>query len=362
MRQRPQSVIIGVVVAHMLATAALADTVGFSGKAGAKVTPVVDGVSGTPVASELTYPETAAALPLQAVARIVDETNNAAGVCGAQFADPTSVPGPDTDEFAIQFALASVGDGQGLSAAGRTEELREIRFTSAQLGNPPAGTRVALEGRLFLDGALTIFANRSVTDLSGASAGLRVTVTREGAGQSPETVFDGGIQVSGRAGLDAGITFEGDFPTFGVFTTDLSAVDESLAVFRVVVFPGLVVPYTYSAAPGETFSLRAVIEMQGAIPGGGAGAAGVLGTPIGVLTEVVGKVSGDDTADKLTSALEAERDNPTGEPAVDYTQGNLVLGPFAFLRACGLFGVESLVLFSLLLGLSSSSCGRRLIR
>lgn len=362
MRQFLRNVSIAVIAAHALAAGGVAETLGFTGAADAKVTPVVDGVAGAAVETSLAYPSTAATLPLQAVARIIDEDHEAAGVCGAQFADPTTVAGPDTDEFAIQFALASITDGVGFTTSGRTEELREVRFTSAELGNPPAGTNVELEGRLFLDGALAIFANQSVTELSGTSAQLRVIVTREAGGQPPQTVFDGGIQVDGRAGLNTGITFEGEFPTFGVFTTDLSAVDESLAVFRVVVFPGLVIPYTYSAAPGETFALRAAIEVQGAIPGGGAGAAAVLGTPIQVLTEVVTNVSDGDTASKMTAALEAERENPTGGPAADDMQDDLVLGPFGFLRACGLFGVESLVLLSLLCGLSWSRCGCRLIR
>ncbi len=335
---------------------ALAATTGFTGSAAARITPVSSGDSGAPTQQSLSFPS--ATLPLQAVARVIDEPQEAAAVCGAQFADPTTVTGPDTDQFALQFAMASVTENVGFTTSSSAEERRSLVFSSSELGGASAGERVELEGRLFLDGALTVFANTSVSDLTGNHAKLRVRVTKEAEGQSPETVFDGAIRVEGLSGLQTSTTFEGGFPTFGVFTTDLSAVDESLSIFRVVVFPGLIVPYTYTASPGEAFALRASIELEGVTAGGGAGAAAVVGTPIQVLAEVVTKIADGDTANKMTSALEKERDNPTGSPA--YTEQDVFLGPFAFLRACGAFGVESLVLASLLCGLRFASHGRRM--
>jgi hypothetical protein len=290
------------------------------------------------------YPETSDQLPLQVAARRSTVEEEAAGAIAAQFSDPRTVPGPNPEEFACNLTLNSLSPEIYYTARASLEETREVLLRASEVGLVLPGQTVSLRGRLFLDGAIAVFAVPEANDLSAVSVTLRVKVVREVGDQTPETLFVGSLHVVGGTGQQVSTTADGDFPTSGIVDTDLAGLDEELSVFRVIVLPSQTVDYLYQAAPGQPFSLRATIELEAANCPGGVGVAAILGTPLDTLDEVIALTRDAAAAKRMMAALRQERAAPTGEPA--FWQEPQPLFP-----ACGLLGLESLLALLGLVGL-----------
>jgi hypothetical protein len=290
-------------------------------------------------------------LPLQSVARVVDPNDQAAGVSAAQFADPRTASGPDTDQFSVNLALAVDRPDARFNAFASSVEERGILISSAEANGLPAGASFNATGRFFVDGALTIFATTEAADLTGSSVKLRVRVERVADGGDRQTVFDAGLELAG-AGDAVNTTRNGAFPESGVFSIDLPQVDETLSVFRIVVFPDLQFDYAYSVVVGQPFTLVATVEVEGQTGAEGVGVAALIGTPATALVEVVSATIDDTAAAKMNQAVQRERAAPSGEPA--FAAPPLDFGPFNFLGACGLYGVEAAVGALAMIGLRFS--------
>ena len=334
----------------------LAGTTSFTGAAAAQITGFRGGAQSGQDSDSATFSDPNGTLPLQVVARLVDPNNastagaDAAGVVGAQLADPrTSSGGADTDEFAIDLALSSISTEISYTAQATSEELRNILYAPGELGPESAGATVQLEGRVFVDGAVAIFADQSAMNFTGAFTRLRVTVTKQVEGQSPEQVFLGTLELTGGADRQVTPTHGGNFPTAGIFTTDLSSVDASLSVFQVMVFPNLAINYPFDAVVGQAFTLHAVVEVDAQNVPGGVGVAAVNGTPVSSLNNVVSLTRGSAPAAKMSNALQQERSQPTGEPT--FATQNPQPGLFGLFSLCGLLGFESVLGFVALVGL-----------
>jgi len=331
-----------------------AEVVSVQGSVSSTIFTTISGVPGEPVTHTESYPGTQDTLPLQVVTRVVDPNERAAALIAAQFADPRTAAGPDPDEFAIDFALSTLDANVFDTGQGTAEETRVVRFTAAEMGSA-AGSKVKVAGRMYLDGALAIFAGTETTDLTGASVALKVVITAELQGQEPQTVFSGSLTATGGTNRGVTLTAAGNIPTTGVFDTDLSAIDPELSVFRVFVFPSMQLNYTFDAIVDESMTLRAKVMIDGANVGGQSGVAAVLGTPLSALQDVVTATQGAQTAAKMDNALAQERAKPTGTDA--FAAQNLTQTPF--FPACGLFGFESLLG---LVGLAGLKCGYRRMR
>jgi len=338
-----------------LAAPAYSEVTSFGGSVTARIVGLRGGQIDSEEVAEDTIVDPNQNLPLQVVVRRVDPTPpaptdaEAAGVVGAQLADPRTATTGDPDEFAIDLALSSLSPTVRYVARASSEEVRRIRYNVGELGTQPAGTTVRLRGRLFVDGVLAVFANNNVADLSGAYVRLRVTVAKEVDGQAPQEVFAGTLALTG--GTDRTVTpaTTGGFPRVGVLSADLSAVDSELGVFRVLVFPNLTVDYPYDAVVNEDFALRATVTVEAENIPGGVGVAAVIGTPFEALAQVVASTRGNDAAAKMTTALSQERRQPTGKPA--FADDNPLAGFLRFFPLCGLFGVESVLGALALVGL-----------
>lgn len=342
---KPVRLLLGVGLVLASAIAAPAAVVASRGSVDVQIIENRFGVAGPPQRQTIAFPSDANSLPIQAVVRTASTDGDAAGVSAAQFSDPaTSAALEDTDEFALQMALASTNKDIGYLSFARAEEVRSVSFSSGELGGAANGSSAALSGVVFIDGALAIFASNELADLSGTVIAVRVTVDQERQGAQPLRVFDAELRMVGGPGLEITQQRTGAFPALGVFESDLTLVDESLSTFRAVVFPNLRIEYPFTAVVGETFDLRATVQVDASSIGGGAGVAAVIGTPIDALLEVVGQTQGEEPAAKMTAALEAERAEPTGAPAFS----DPVLSPF--LGACGPLGLESALLMTLLAG------------
>jgi hypothetical protein len=302
------------------------------------------------------YPETSPTLPLQVLARLISSDPNqpAAAAVAAQFADPTGAQQPNPEEFAINLTLNSASPNVRYEATAVSQETRGVRLTAEELGPPlrPGDTTVAT-GRVFLDGALTVFAAGPERDLTGAVVLLRVTVVKIAEGQEDQTVFSGEVALRGTAGGNVIVAAEGDFPTNRLILTDLSALSDDFGAFAVLIIPNdTAINYDYTAVVGQPFTLQATVAVEAANVAGDSGVAAVIGTPTDTLTEVIGATRDQQIAAQMLSALESERERPSGEPAFCNAPLTIPLGPL-----CGVMGLEGLIGVAALIGMRRLGAG-----
>lgn len=328
--------LIALVVACLAGAGATAEMLSATATTEVQLAVTRGGSPGESVDDAATFPDSDSTLPLQVVARLVDPNVDAAAVVAAQFADPNTAATEDPDSFAVNLALNSLVADLAYTGTGYSEEVRTIAFQPAEFPGTSAGDTVAARGRIFLDGALAIFAPTDVTDLTGTSVRLVMTVTQEfDSGDSIE-VFTATLEIAGGTDRTVTATTAGDFPRAFVFRTDLAGVDDNLGVFDAFVFPGFQRDYNFSATVGEPFKLRARVTVT-ASQSGKVGAVALVGTPLSTVNEIIAATQGDEAAAKMTTALTREIADPTGEPA--FAEGRLQnVSPL--LPACGLLGLE----------------------
>ncbi len=341
MRRAHMTVGGALLVGLVLVAAADAEIVDVAGSTTVEVKAIYTDDSEQLESVALAYPEDSDTLPLQAVARLVDPNEDAAAIAAAQFADPRTSTGSDPDEFAINLALNSIADDVRYIGSATAEELRTVQHEVGEIAGTAAGSAVRLRGRLFLDGALAIFAGDDASDLTGTRVTLHVRVKKEVADAEAETLFDGTLEVVGGPERQVIVSASGDFPAIGLFDTDLAGTDPELSVFRAFIFPSLVINYPYQAVVGEEFDLRATVEVTAANLPGEVGVAAVLGTPVDALAEVMGETAGDEAASKRLATLQRERAAPTGTPVTLGPPAAQRLSPL--LPACGVLGLEMAV-------------------
>lgn len=343
----------GMVVAVGTVWSASGEIISFTGSATATIRELGP-ASGAEQTQSAEFPNDGVSLPLQVVARLTAEEQAAAGAVAAQFADPRTAAGANPEEFAFSLTLNSLSSEVYYTGHARSEETRTIRLRPGEVRLAPAGTRVTVSGRLFLDGALAVFAVPEASDLSGVEVLLRVTVMREPASGEPQTVLEGELRLTGGTGRQIAVQATGAFPTRGVFDVNLAALDPELGLFRVLVFPQLRIDYTYEATVDEPLVLRAAVEVEATNAPGGVGVAALLGTPLDTLPEVIAQTRGETAAQRMATAIQNERAVPTGTPLEP--AGRLVPPLFP---ACGALGLEAVLG---LCGLMALRGGRRVIR
>jgi hypothetical protein len=332
--------LVGLLVMLSTLCAALparAEIISLGGSATAAIQEVRASPTGNTAQASKTFPGTGVTLPLQVIARLSDSDEEAAGSVAAQFADPNAVAGPNPEEFAFNLALNSLSPEIYYTAQASTEEVRSVQFTTSEAGVAD-GELAQFRGRVFIDGALAVFAVQELTDLTGTQVTFRVTIVQQTEGQADQEVFAGSVSMTGGANRQVTFAADGDFPTSGILDADLAALDPQLGVFHVAILPNLIVEYPFEARVGEPFTLRAKIAAEAANRPGGAGVAAVLGTPLDALQEVIALTRDQATAQKMTAALQQERAAPTGKETFPTANPLKWLFP-----ACGLFGFESVL-------------------
>lgn len=284
------------------------------------------------------FPTTQSELPLQVIATFGTEVASApsAAAVAAQFADPRDLDQPNPEEFAINLTLHSLASDVRYDARAVSQETRGVLFSPGEIAGTAEGDELTLTGRLFLDGALAIAARDATRDLTGAGAVVKVTVQQIGDSDPPTTVFSGEVSFTGSTAGQTQVGASGDFPTSALIFTDLSALDDDLDVFRLLVIPGVAIDYTFTAVVGEPLTLRATVEVEAANLEDNVRVAVVLGAPTDTITDVLGVTAGPDAARKFLDALQAERESPTGEPAF----------PAPGLGVCAPLGFGSLALLA----------------
>ncbi len=277
------------------------------------------------------FPETSSTLPLQVVGQLIASgAEVAAARVGAQFADPRSLNQANPEEFAINLALNSITETR-YQASALTQETRAVVFLPGEVGLEDGAAFIAV-GRVFVDGALAVYSVSPDRDLTGAFVTLRVSVVRQIAGQADQTVFSGEVGIDGAGGGDATVRVSGAFPVENLVLSDLSVISDEFNAFHVLIIPPQDLEYEYDAVVGQAFTLVATVTIDAANLGGECGVAGLVGTPVDSLQRVIEATKDEQTARRFVSDIQAERADPTGEPAFPPQATPLPL--------CGLFGLE----------------------
>jgi|GEM_PF-1295058 len=290
-------------------------------------------------------PDSNQGFPLQAVARLVAAERAAAGAVAAQLADPRTSSGLSPEEFAFSLTLNSLSSTVYYSAEATANEVRQVRLLFGDVGLLPPGARVTLRGRLYLDGALALFAVPAARDLSGAELKLHVSITQRLEDEQPQTVLEGELHIAGGPDQTVTVTTSGDFPTRGVFDADLAALDEELGVLRVLSFPDLMLEYPYAAVIGGMVELRARLEVRAANLPGGVGVAAILGTPLDTLPEIIALTRDERAAKQMATAIERQRTDPGGDSLESPDRIHPTGMPL-----CGALGIEGLLGLCVLVG------------
>lgn len=279
-------------------------------------------------------------LPLQPVVAVRSDQAGvrAAGVGAAQFADPNSLPlQANPEEFAVNISLDSVSPSISYEGSARVVETREITFEPVDLG-AAAGASRTVQGQVFLDGALAVFATTRERSLSGAGATISITVEQRSPSQGDQTLVAGSIALAGADGGVASATTSGALRNALAFSADLGGQIDALPVLNVLILLPTTIRYNYTAVVGEPFTLVATLDVQLNNAPDGVGVAAIVGTPVTSLQEVIEATRGSDAAAKFLALLQREREDPSGQAV------NAPRAAAPLLGLCGLFGVETALL------------------
>lgn len=353
--ERVCRVLLSVVLGGVSGIAARAEVLEIRGAVATSVAVFEGEAAGDSELASDSYPDTSDALPLQVFARLIDPSGLGAGGSAAQFADPTELDQTNPEEFAVNLALVSESGSQRYTGSAVTTESRRIRFSASEVGSRGEGDVVSLTGLFFLDGALALFSTQSEPDLSGNVVTLRVLIELVDAEGERSSVYVGQLSVSGDEAGELSVSVGGDMPTETLIRTDLSSVVSAFPTFEVILVPSLVLDYAYEVEVGREYTLEASVRVEAETRGGEVGVAGIVGTPVDSLENVIAAVEGDDVAAKVVGALLDERAYPTGTRVVPAER----LAPVS-LPGCGMLGFESLLLPLSLVGAMGGARLRRM--
>lgn len=331
---------------------AVAEITSFEGFTQVRIDERVASGTGDTITVTERFPGTDSVLPLQVVATLlpIDLDNLSAAAAAAQFADPTTVPTPNPEEFAINLTLDSVSERVSYVAEAITQETRNVVFAPGELrAGSQAGDTEPLIGRLFLDGALSVLAVNPQRNLDGAFVRMTVTVRRIVEDETQpvdEVVFTGSVELRGAAGGDTTVNATGGFPTDELILSELGALADEFGTFRVLIIPSIEIDYRYDAIVGQPFKLEATVKVDAENLADQTLVAAVIGTPTDTLNDVIGLTQGASLATKVVQLLGGERDNPTGLPAFGGTPPVTPFGLCAPLGFASLFGLATLLAVS----------------
>ncbi len=332
-----------------LVTPAPAAVTAFSGSAEVEVVERIDGASGATDREALAFPEDTSNLPLQPVAVLIDSEELAAAAVAAQFADPTLLDQPNPEEFALNFAASSISEATSHEINALLRESRSITFTSEELGVANGVERTFI-GTWFVDAVFAIVGEEGAGDLTGADIDLEIDVIQTTATGS-QTVFSGALALRGGIGGVVTVNAIGDIPPNQVLALNLPTLLDEFGAVSFVSIPNQQFDYTYDAVVGEPFELTTELRVRGATRPDGAAVAGIIGTPIEQIADIVAITQSLTAGEKLEAAMVQEREDPQGSPLAAQQNAQVpLIGP------CGGLGFVSVVG---LCGLLLASGGRR---
>lgn len=347
--------------------------IGFDARASTTVQELLDGQAAS-VSSDLQeWDGIADVLPLQAFASVI--TSELAGPGGARgqavsdFDDPQRLDQPNPEEFGLEVAGFANVASVGYTVLSEGVERRIVLFTSPG-ANPevPAEIEFDADGtllvssRVYVSGAVLVWALDENADLTGISAELGITVTQDAA---TTPVFSSGLELQGGAGgtltseLNTPLVYELGGLELLVNESDEEAVEqvaaglETVGTVAVVLISPQEHTYSYPVTADRQTLLTAEFALRVRNVPGGTGVAAVLGRPFDTLADFIENALPEVDGAALQASLnKSVEDRAVG--LVNDGQGEAVDRT----RLCGAFGGEALALL-LLAGLGVV---RRLVR
>lgn len=325
---------------------------------------LIDGAPGSVNSDFLALPDDQAMPPLQATS-LLESTDFDGQLIGrgqayGDYLDPARVDQPNPEEFAVETACYSNGGPVSYVIQGAATETRSIVFTSpgSVVADPEiefnADRTATVESRVFFTAALVFWSGDSNRDLTGMSAELSITVTRDGT-DSPlfETSFSADGDVGGAVKVDSAgpIRFEaftlGDLEQAGLDADSLAVLRQidQFGTLRIVGIPPQEHAYQYDVTADESFDLSAELTANVRNVPEGTGAAVVLGRPFSNLTDVIAEALPGVNGQALTRAInKVNADRALGlvdGGSTDSPRGGLC-GAIGAAPAIGLIGALSL--------------------
>lgn len=325
---------------------------------------LIDGEPGSVNGDFLALPDDQEEPPLQATS-LLESTDFDGQLIGrgqayGDYLDPARVDQPNPEEFAVETACYSNGGPVSYVIQGAATETRTIVFTSpgSVVADPEIEFDVdgtaTVESRVFFTAAVVFWSREPFRNLTGMSAELSITVTRDGT-ESPlfETSFSADGQTGGavEVGSVGPIRFEAftltDLEQAGLDEDSLAVLQQidELGTLRIVGIPPQEHAYRYGVTADDSFDLSAELTASVRNVPDGTGAAVVLGRPFSNLTDVIAEALPGVDGAALTNAInKVNADRAIGfvdDAPADSPRGGLC-GAIGAAPTIGLLGVLSL--------------------
>ena len=295
-------------------------------------------------------PTTKAEPPATATARLDrlldDGTITAAGQGLALFDTPnlTEVGNPND----VGFDLGAFSDDTITTwfVRGDVDETRTMQLNVSDLApDATPGALYKAKNRVLLSGVMLLTAATAGQDLSGSSVRLSVTLTVHQEGRADATPLTGEVTLAGIENGDAQVqNAQGIMSGLFLPIVDFTNQIPDLPVVRAITFAGVNFPYEIEIIVGQPFDLELQTRSEINILPGGIGAASVFGTPQEGLANVIARVKGNDSGQKLADAVSRKVDT-TGQ-AYANTPVDAPTQTAPLFSTCGVMGIEAPLLLS----------------
>ncbi len=323
----------------------------------AEVTELIEGETGSGDLSTESFDGTSPILPIQAFAGLggydlSDTAADASTSNGARaitdFDDPTISSTANPMEFGLEADCFSQVARTSYLVTSEADEYRDLVFSAADLDVTSTGMSNEVISNVFFEGAVLIWADDTVTDLSGMTVAFDFDVTRSSTGGNSESdatnaneqVFDAHVAITGQ-----GSTLTADHSSnlslyvggpelllsLGGQDAIVAAEElEDIGTVYLMILPQQTVQYTFQASADEALRLSAHAECVVRNLPGGTGIGAVFGRSFLALADVVQSHA------KVTSGKRIERaiNEAIGEPEIFEQQA-------ASVPLCGTLGIET---------------------
>jgi hypothetical protein len=341
--KRAAFALAGVVAAALPATG-VAEVTAIRGSVQSRLAEYVEGAPGDLVEVIKELPGTTNEFPLVAIAQLLDNGDEGAGSVAAQLADPLGVSGPNPEEFALNLAISSGDSARSYEALASGQEIRDIVFHASEFPGRKDGDVLDFRGRVWIDGALAVFAGNAAADLTGAQVELTVRIVQENGESSGEggdaqptsgEIFRGAISLTGGAGGATTRTRSGNFASVNVPVVNLANANPDFGVLWVAVIPETFVDYNYKAEIGRPFTFTTTYEVKAVNLPAEVGCAAVIGTPFETLGQVIAVTNSESAAAKMRTSIRDAREQASAPTVFCPLLGGLSLGFLGFAAVGG---------------------------
>jgi hypothetical protein len=280
------------------------------------------------------------------------------------FKDPFT-PGPvgyPIGEFGGELMAVTLDPHINQQVTGDTFETRTIRVTASEAGLP-LESGVVVTGEMYLNGAILVWSNRADENLDTLEARVGFEIELDRAGLDPRFVLSSVVEVSGLPGNHISTSTGGVITDPELVVMDLSSDFPELGAVHLVMFPQLLLPYSYEVRVGEEYTLVARLRLIASTVPGSVGVAVTAGGPFDRIADELNLMYGGDMGTRLQDRVAAEMalfpvpDEPripfqAFEQTFEQTTG----------QTCAPMGVEAIGLLSLMSLMTFTVRGRRVVR